>query len=403
MTILCISDITSDSHLLPVAAELSRRGHTVRFFNPGRFPETATITVDGTPDGQRTVLSWDDQSLDLSTVERVWYRKPSNLQLDPRITPEEATWLRSQCADLIQGIWANVDAFWVSEPHRLRHASLKLLQLRLARQLGLCVPDYIVTNSPERAHAFIAAHPDGVIVKALAAPTLFSPERFGMIYTHRLTAADLDHLDEVRHEPTFLQAFVPKRVDVRVTVIGDEVFPVAIDSMGTPEAVVDFRRADMMDLPHEPIALPGGLQAACLELVRRLGLQFGAIDLLLTPDDEYVFLEINPNGQWLWIEMMTELPMTRAMCDLLERGATSARTSQPAPARVVAPAAARPKQVLPVGEQVVSLSAHVAEQLGPNGAHALPAMAASRAWIEVDRGSMLLHVGDIDLSDTDHS
>ena len=54
-------------------------------------------------------------------------------------------------------------------------------------------------------------------------------------------------------------------------------------------------------------------------LVRRLGLHYGTIDMVLTPDGRYVFLEINPNGQYLWIEKQSGLPITEAVCDLLAR------------------------------------------------------------------------------------
>lgn len=145
-----------------------------------------------------------------------------------------------------------------------------------------------------------------------------------LLYTHQLAAADLDSLAAVANGPTFLQAYIDKVLDVRVTVIGDAVFAVGIDPTQHAQARVDFRRAEPFDLPHEVLQLPDALAGQCVELVRRLGLRFGAIDLVRTAEGEYFFLEVNPNGQWLWIEWITGVPLVSAMCDLLTAGEPAA-------------------------------------------------------------------------------
>jgi glutathione synthase/RimK-type ligase-like ATP-grasp enzyme len=181
------------------------------------------------------------------------------------------------------------------------------------------VPPFVVTNEVARARDFLAAFPAGVVVKTLALPSLMVDDRVALLYTHQVTEEDLQHLEAVRYGPTFLQEFVPKRLDVRVTVIDDRLFAVGIETQGVESARADLRAAEVYDLPHRPIELPPPVAAACKALVDRLGLRFGAIDLLLTPEGEFVFLEINPNGQWYWLEEITGLPMTAALCDLLTR------------------------------------------------------------------------------------
>jgi glutathione synthase/RimK-type ligase-like ATP-grasp enzyme len=63
--------------------------------------------------------------------------------------------------------------------------------------------------------------------------------------------------------------------------------------------------------------LPPEIQDKCVRLVEQLELSYGAIDMVLTPEGRYVFLEINPNGQYLWIEEQTGMPISAALCDLL--------------------------------------------------------------------------------------
>jgi glutathione synthase/RimK-type ligase-like ATP-grasp enzyme len=388
MAILFLSELAQDAHLLPVAAELARRGYRVRTFNSGDFPGEATITTDWADSAPVSAIRWAEDELDLASVTSVWLRRPGRPRLSEHLLPTERDWLRLECSDFLGALWANLDALWVSAPDRLRQANLKLLQLRLAGELGFRVPRFTCTNDPARARAFIAAHPGGVITKVLTNPTLQVDDRAAMIYTHLLTEDDWAHLDSVRHGPTFLQEFVPKRRDVRVTVIGDELFAVGIDPAGDHAAAIDFRRADAFDLPHEPLTLPPPVHAGCLALVRRLGLQFGAIDLLLTGEGEYVFLEINPNGQWLWIELVTELPLTRAMADLLSRREESARPRHFAPVGAIAG-----KHRLPVGTQTLPVSAGLGRQLRERAQDV--ALAGTRAWVERKRDRLRLHVGDV--------
>jgi hypothetical protein len=399
MTILFVSDPNSDGHLPPVLTELAARGHEVQVFNPAAFPESATVTVETTPSGPRTVIAWEGQVIDLAGVGSVWYRRPGHFALPEGLADKEAEWLRGECSALVNGIYATTDALWVSEPHRLRRADLKLLQLHIAQRLGFRVPTYTVTNDPERARSFLAEHPDGVVVKGLWLPTILLQDRVGMIYTHRVTPQDAEQLDSVRHGPTFLQAFVPKARDIRVTVIGEQIFAAGIESMTVAEARVDFRRAEMMALPHRPVTLPEPVAAACLGIVRELGLRFGAIDLLETPEGDYVFLENNPNGQWYWIEVMTGQPMARAMADLLEQGERA--HGREAKRRVAAASPPGAPRILPLGEQTLPFSSRrTASEDGPERAR-LGSLTATRAWLARKRGEVLLHVGDVEESQWD--
>ena len=395
MSILLVTDPHTDGHVRPVLLELLRRGHDVQIFDPGAYPGMSTITIDSTASGPHAVVRQADQAIDLGEVGSVWYRRPGDFGLPEELATGEAEWLRRECVALINGIYANTDALWVSAPHLIRHAELKLLQLRLAQQLGLRVPDYTVTNDPERARTFLSERPDGVIVKALSIPTIQLEDRAGAIYTHPVSAHDAEQIESVRYGPTFFQALVPKARDIRVTVIGEQLFAAGIESMTVAESRVDFRQAEIMDLPHMPIQLPGPVTRACVELVRQLGLQFGAIDLIETPGGEYVFLEINPNGQWYWIELMTGQPLASAMADLLEKGELErGRHPDPRKAHVSSP---RKPHVLPVGDQTIPLNREL--EFGAEGLDVRIDAVATNAWLEKKGDETLLHVGDTSTTD----
>jgi glutathione synthase/RimK-type ligase-like ATP-grasp enzyme len=318
--ILIVSNPAEDGHLRPVVTELVRRGYEWQIFDPATYPADATITVEGGSCGIRPRLTSQYGEIDLSRVRSVWYRRPGTPEFPERLLPQEREWIGEECRHLFRGLWASLDALWVSQPDRIFRASLKVHQLRLAADLGFRIPRWVVTNDIATATQFLDSSPSGMVVKVLSRPILVTATRFAILYTHVVTPEDREHLESVRHGPTFLQDFVQKTMDIRVTVIGDKLFAIGIESADDEAARIDFRLAGVYDLPHRPIELPPPLQAACMALVRRLGLEFGAIDLLLTPQGDYVFLEINPNGQWLWLEQMTGVPLTKAMCDLLTRG-----------------------------------------------------------------------------------
>ena len=124
-------------------------------------------------------------------------------------------------------------------------------------------------------------------------------------------------LQDVQICPFILQRYVKKRLEIRVTVVGTDVFAAEIHSQTSKRTEVDWRRYNHSITPYLIHALPEHVAQCCLALVDAMGLHFGAIDLILTPDDRYVFLEINPNGQYGWIEYLTGLPITQRLARLL--------------------------------------------------------------------------------------
>jgi glutathione synthase/RimK-type ligase-like ATP-grasp enzyme len=136
-------------------------------------------------------------------------------------------------------------------------------------------------------------------------------------YTEAVSKRHMGYAASLQYCPVIFQAYVAKQFELRVTVVGKQVFAAEIHSQLTNHTRYDWRRYDLSRTPHLRHELPPGIQQKCVELVERLELSYGAIDMVLTPEGQYVFLEINPNGQYLWIEEQTGLPISAALCDLL--------------------------------------------------------------------------------------
>ena len=257
--------------------------------------------------------------IDLSTVGAVWWRRPQPFML-PRamIDPTHRQLAISEANTAFRGLYQSLDAFWVNEPGKDAAAAHKPWQLTLAQQNGLEIPITLMTSDPDAAREFWREHDGEVIYKQfLAIPTAWRE-------TRRLRPEDAALADTVRHTPVIFQRFVEAVADIRVIVIGDEIFA----------ACTDVRRADYptdvrlnLDARYEPYALPLSVAERVRTLMRRLGLEYGAIDMRRTPDDRHVFLEINPAGQFLYIEMMTGQKIAAALASHLAGSARRGKQS----------------------------------------------------------------------------
>lgn len=308
----------------PVArahAELERRGARVVRFDPGRLAADARLALRYQPGARRLRLLLDGRWLDLDEVEAVWYRRPPPAEADEGVTdPALRALVREETRELLLALWDSLDCrFLPARPWVLHRARRKPWQLAVAERLGFEIAPTCITSSPEELVDFYRTHDGRCVTKLIASKSV---EHAGLArrfvrYTEPVTLRDLGHAHAARHCPALLQAYVPKALELRITVVGARVFAVAIDSQRDPHARHDWRHARSQRLPFLPHRLPPDLEARCAALVAELELGFGAIDMILTPDGRYVFLEINPNGEYDWIEHKTGLPITGAICDLL--------------------------------------------------------------------------------------
>jgi glutathione synthase/RimK-type ligase-like ATP-grasp enzyme len=320
MILILTSD--EDTHADRVQAELARRGAEVARFDPAWFPRAATLALAVGDDGAAGgTLAYRDRVIDLERVRTVWRRRPGRPRsAELRAGAAAAELVERESAAVLADLWELLPARHVpGSPDAIAHAEHKARQLRLAGRLGFELPATLVTNDPDAFLDFHRAQRGGVISKR-AAPSQRLAGAGGetlVRYTELVRPRDLAHVEDLRLCPLLVQPYVAKRLELRVTVVGDRVFAAAIHSQASHHTRHDWRRYDDARTPITPFALPAEVAERCRALTRELGLCYGAIDLVLTPDDRFVFLEINPNGQYLWIELATDLPIGDAVADLL--------------------------------------------------------------------------------------
>ena len=189
----------------------------------------------------------------------------------------------------------------------------------MAKSLGFLVPRTCVTNDPAVAEDFHRHLGGRVVYKTLTANRVEVATGLGLVYTTKLPPKP--DFQTVALAPCLFQEQILKECDIRVTVIGRAVFAVSIDSQASAISEVDWRHEDVQNLTHRLHQLPQDIQEHCLEIVDRFGLNFGAIDLVLGQDGGYYFLEINPNGQWAWLQQLCpDIPLRETLAELLIAG-----------------------------------------------------------------------------------
>jgi glutathione synthase/RimK-type ligase-like ATP-grasp enzyme len=306
-----------------VRQELGRRGKVLQF-DPASFPLETKLTARSDVGAWQVHISGRDIELPFDDVTSVWVRRPGLFRFHPDLPPGERRFASREAQMAIGGLLRSLDCLWVNHPDRLGPAEFKPLQLKLAAEVGFEVPRSLITNDPDAVMSFFDDCDGRIIYKPLSGGDLPAPDddtRLS-VYTSVVERRHLQTIEAVSLAPCLFQEYVPKKSELRVTVIGGEVFPVQIESQHAPESAVDWRRG-YEHLRYGVYRLPRDVRERCLRLTRRLGLMFAAIDFAVTPEDEHVFLDLNPSGQWAWLEFETGLPMTQAMADLLSRRGAS--------------------------------------------------------------------------------
>jgi glutathione synthase/RimK-type ligase-like ATP-grasp enzyme len=215
------------------------------------------------------------------------------------------------------GVFAAQPWRWIDLPGVVDDASYKPRQLRVAAEVGLSVPPSLVTNVGSAARKFAAEIGGPVVYKSLTTGVITEQDELRIIYTSLLDADELDDSNDTAIAlcPILLQQWVPKAFDVRLTVVGDQCFAVAVHA-GSPEAHVDWR-SRYGDLTYQVCSTPAEVRVGVLAYLRKFGLTFGVFDFSVTPDNCWWFLECNPAGQWGWLAEVTGLPIAEALADEL--------------------------------------------------------------------------------------
>ena len=252
-------------------------------------------------------LELDDARYSPGDFSHVWLRRPERLFVKDVSDAAETHHMRQEWSAAFEGFLGRIQRDrWINHPADNACASHKLEQVSRAEKYGLLVPETLVTQSREELIHFFELNQGQVIVKPLTGGYLErdNPACDTVIYTNAVSPKDILAFSPFSACPTLFQERIDKTLDVRITVVDDEVHVVSLTARepdGTQR--LDVRRKRMEDVEYDVVDPPKELHARLVDYVRSYNLRFAAIDMAINTDGEWIFFELNPNGQWAWLDL----------------------------------------------------------------------------------------------------
>jgi glutathione synthase/RimK-type ligase-like ATP-grasp enzyme len=306
-----------------VAQEVSRLGARSLRVDTDGFPSELGLTSALGGEGGEVVLRTATGEHWGGDIHSVWLRRLGVPRLDEALEPAWREGCLRESHAAIEGFLDGLSAAgcrFINPLEAERAALNKLRQLRQARALGLEVPRTLVTNDAARVRAFFDQVRGRMVAKMLTPLSQSMDGSQPFVYTSAIGPEHLEALEELRHSPMAFQERIDKALELRVAVVGGRCFAGAINASRSVRGQVDWRRAGPSECHWEPGVLPAEVATRLEQLMAALGLVYGAVDLIVTPEGRHVFLEVNPGGEWGMLERELGLPIAAALAEELVAG-----------------------------------------------------------------------------------
>lgn len=303
----------TDVHAKAVAREIALIGNNSIIIDTSEFPQFLSLSNKFSNDKHSCLLKISEGlEIDFHKVHSIWWRRPQKYTIDENTKhPSVRNFVYTECIQAFKGTMISLNSRikFLNPIVNGEEASFKLYQLSLAKDIGLKIPNTIITNNPQEALKFIDENNNDCIYKP------FNGVNFGPWETRPLKAIDVEEIDKIKECPFILQQHIHGDFDVRVTIVGEEIFTAKL-LFKEGKHPVDSRSDIVPVMDH---TLDDRTTKQLLLLMKKLGLFYGAIDLRYSNDNGYTFFEINPEGQYLWIEIETGLPISKSIANFLSK------------------------------------------------------------------------------------
>ena len=319
MRALIVTKSNDNESVEYVTRALERRGAKPFRLDTDRFPTEvkARIRIEGGRAAAQLESAGD--VVDTSEIAGAWHRR---VEVGAKIPTTMDKRLRMPSVEesrrVLFGLLASLACPVVDRWRVLRHAEQKQLQLEIARKVGLEIPRTLVTNDPAAVREFWDACRGNVITKMMTGFAVMEEGREKVVFTTPLKEADLGALDQLALCPMTFQEKLEKALELRVTIVGERVFAASIDSSTMERSKTDWRREGFALISSwKPYTLPADVEKGLLALMDAFALNYGAIDVIVTPEGKHVFLEVNPAGEFFWLERESGMPISEAIADVM--------------------------------------------------------------------------------------
>jgi glutathione synthase/RimK-type ligase-like ATP-grasp enzyme len=303
-----------------VEKAITRNGHFPFRFNTDQFPEQVRLSILLEEGELVLALQEEDRQrkFHAKDIYSIWVRKIGI----PYISEDMDPLLRKGCiTESLEVLEIFLRVFdrvrWIDDLARIRKAEDKLFQLRIAQSVDLATPSTLITNDPQEVCDFYFSMGRNIVAKMITPLTISMEGNTPFVYTNHISEEDLQHLETLRHSPMAFQEYIPKEYELRIIYVDGQLFTGALHWEKPEQAAVDWRTADQDIFKWEKFCVPKVFTNKVRAFMKQLGLYFGALDVIVTPDEKYVFLEVNPSGEWGMLERDLGLPISDAIASVL--------------------------------------------------------------------------------------
>ena len=210
------------------------------------------------------------------------------------------------------------NSFWVNTVAGEISSSSKINNIAIANRLGLNTPPTIVSNDKNKIIKFIQTYESDFAIKPFNSFEIQCDNKLFHCVTAKVNKTQIyNRIDSIKIAPVFIQQYLEKSLELRITVVGKRVFSVAIYSQEHEKSKYDWRCAPLDELRYEPYLLPNNIEKALINFNHIHGLKFSTFDFIKTPEGKFYFLECNSDGEWYWLEKATSLKISDSLTDLL--------------------------------------------------------------------------------------
>lgn len=319
-----IETSVEDIHALAVQWSIRKAGGVCELIYGDDFPSREQITMEQAPCGKIAVTfrnptrTFRVRQGDPLTY---WVRRTSGPLIDDGIHPSDQRVALREAEAALGGarqiLGMPTETFCVNNLKSRAWANSKPVQLSIAASVGFRVPRTLISNARAEVLQFLASVEGRAVYKPFC-PAYWMAEttRFAGLAAI-VSGEDIPEGNAVQYSPGIYQEYIEKQHEVRLVAMGATMFATKLHSQASPKAAIDWRGL-VSGVEQTVLPVPDEIHAMCRAFMARSGIVFGCFDFIVTPENQWVFLECNEQGQWLWQESVCpELPLLDAFVAFL--------------------------------------------------------------------------------------
>lgn len=303
---ILIATEPDDIHALSVKLALEEIGHSCNLWFMADMPTLQTNSIHISNESFDWLSGYEKEHSENIMSEHfdvIWWRRPRKPHVAETQQKNDFNCIKKENHVFFDSmpLILNSDAWWINPYESIKYANSKAYQLKLAPHFNFKIPSTLISNSPKSIKNFLDKH-EAVIYKSFFPHHWYENDVLKFSYTQKVSLKQLPSDAVLQLTPGIFQQQINKSYELRVTCFGDYLVAVKLHSQEHSKAIIDWRIAPTHELKLEPYVLPIATEASIRNFMRHLGIVFGCFDFIVTPSNEIYFLEVNQQGQFLWIE-----------------------------------------------------------------------------------------------------